>query len=110
MKLFKQTGRLTTSSAMVLILLPAMTMLSACGNGGGVLPTSSLSEIAQLNRRLDDLTRQLEAARAEAAEANSLAEGALATAEVHNPWLRLLMIKSNACSNEQYLNRRSVLR
>ena len=82
MKLFKQTGRLTTSSAMVLILLPAMTMLSACGNSGGILPTSSLSEIAQLNRRLDDLTRQLEAARAEAAEANSLAEGALATAEV----------------------------
>jgi len=57
-------------------------MQSACSSGGGVLPTSTLSEISQLNRRLDDLTRQLEAARAEAAEASSLAEGALATAEV----------------------------
>lgn len=82
MKLFKQTGRFRASTAILAIFLPAILMQSACSNGGGVLPTSSLSEIAQLNQRLDDLTRQLEAARAEAAEANSLAEGALATAEV----------------------------
>jgi len=82
MKLLKQTGRLTASTAMLLVFIPAIMLQSACSSGGGILPTSDLSEIAQLNRRIDDLTRQLEAARAEAAEASSLAEGALATAEV----------------------------
>lgn len=80
----KMPGKLSLAIAIV----AATTFISACGSSSTPRPTnqglsngSSSQQIADLNRRIQELTSELEAARTEAAAAKNLAVNAQATAD-----------------------------